>query len=96
MILDQSETLLRSCISLSSEERVLNCQWNFAEDICFAQRQMESSLDCIEASLRKLELCPGAKLAIWPYGAIKVDKSNVTGIGNITKYRERKFCGEEM
>ena len=50
---------------------------------------MESSLDSIETSLRKLELCPGAKLAIWPYGAIKVDKSNVTGIGNITKYRER-------
>ena len=44
---------------------------------------MESSLDSIESSLRKLELCPGAKLAIWPYGAIKVDKSNVTGIGKV-------------
>ena len=54
---------------------------------------MESSLDSIETSLRKLELSPGAKLAIWPYGAIKVDKSNVTGIGNITKYRES--CGQE-
>ena len=49
---------------------------------------MESSLACIESSLRKLELCPGAKLAIWPYGAIKVDKSNVAGSGNITKYIE--------
>ena len=62
-----------------------------AESTCFPSRQMESSLDSIESSLRKLELCPGAKLAIWPYGAIKVDKSNVTGIGNITKYIERKL-----
>ena len=58
-----------------------------AESTCFPSRQMESSLDSIESSLRKLELCPGAKLAIWPYGAIKVDKSKVTGIGNDAKYK---------
>ena len=69
----------------------MNIGYIAAENICFPLRQMESSLDSIESSLRKLELCPGAKLAIWPYGAIKVDKSNGTGIGNITKYRERKL-----
>ena len=56
---------------------------------------MEPSLHCIESSLRELELCPGAKLAIWPYGAIKVDKSKVTGIGNDAKYIETRYIDYE-
>ena len=56
---------------------------------------MESSLDCIEASLRKLELCPGAKLAIWPYGAIKVINQMLLAL-EILQNIEKESCGEEM
>ena len=38
---------------------------------------MENNIQTIELSMGKLELCPKAVLAIWPYGATKVSKSSV-------------------
>ena len=50
-----------------------------------ARDLMESNVRSIECSLERLKLCPQAVLAIWPYGAIEVNKSCVTtpdSIGN--------------
>ena len=42
-----------------------------------SSQMMENSIQTIELSMGKLELCPKAVLAIWPYGATKVSKSSV-------------------
>ena len=39
-----------------------------------SSQMMENSIQTIELSMGKLELCPKAVLAIWPYGATKVSK----------------------
>ena len=42
-----------------------------------SSQMMENGIQTIELSMGKLELCPKAVLAIWPYGATKVSKSSV-------------------
>ena len=42
-----------------------------------SSQMMENSIQTIELSMGKLELCPKAVLTIWPYGATKVSKSSV-------------------